>query len=144
MSLPERPPPTPVPRIPCAGAVVRDAAGRLLLVRRGRPPERGRWSLPGGRIEPGETSARACAREVREETGVEVAVGPVVGVVERAAPGGGVYVITDHLATPVAGPADPVAGDDADDAAWIAPDELEHLPVVTGLLAALRDWGVLT
>src|SRR5262245_49581335 len=54
-------------RVPCAGAVVLDSAGRLLLVRRAREPGRGRWSLPGGRVEAGETAAAAAVREVREE-----------------------------------------------------------------------------
>jgi ADP-ribose pyrophosphatase YjhB (NUDIX family) len=63
------------PPVECAGAVVRDGSGRFLLVRRARPPALGRWSLPGGRIEPGETPAEAAVREVREETGLEVTVG---------------------------------------------------------------------
>src|SRR5436190_190421 len=58
----------PAIRVECAGAVVRDDHGRLLLVRRGRPPSAGLWSLPGGRIEPGESAAAAAAREVWEET----------------------------------------------------------------------------
>ena len=49
-------------RIPCVGAVVRDGAGRLLLIKRGHDPEAGKWSLPDGRIEPGETDAQALVR----------------------------------------------------------------------------------
>src|SRR2546430_16924216 len=67
-------------RVPCAGAVVKDQAGRLLLVRRGREPGRGRWSLPGGRVEPGETAAEAAVREVREETGLDVVAGPRIEI----------------------------------------------------------------
>src|SRR3954466_12295448 len=72
-------PGVPQPVVPCVGAVVRDAAGRLLLVRRGHAPGRGLWSLPGGRVEPGESVEQAVAREVREETGLTVRAGAPVG-----------------------------------------------------------------
>src|SRR5579859_374033 len=57
-------------REPCAGGIVHDGDGRLLVVRRGRPPSAGRWSVPGGRCRPGEPAADACVREVAEETGL--------------------------------------------------------------------------
>ncbi|MBA2553039.1 MAG: NUDIX domain-containing protein, partial [Geodermatophilaceae bacterium] len=57
-------------RIPCVGAIVYDEAGRLLLIRRGQPPHAGSWSLPGGRIEAGETPRQAVVREAAEETGL--------------------------------------------------------------------------
>jgi len=68
-------------RIDCAGAVIKDGQGRLLLIRRRNEPGAGLWSLPGGRIEPGETGDQAVAREVREETGLSVTVGRLLGVV---------------------------------------------------------------
>ena len=76
------------PRVDCVGGiVVHDGPGgrRLLLVLRGREPSRGNWSVPGGRVEPGESDEAATAREVLEETGLHVNVGPLVGSVERDA-----------------------------------------------------------
>src|ERR1700751_2623495 len=72
--------------IPCVGAVVKDGQGRLLLIKRGHAPGAGLWSLPGGRIEPGETDAEALVREVREETGLAVEAGHLLGTVQRPAP----------------------------------------------------------
>jgi 8-oxo-dGTP diphosphatase len=128
-------------RIRCAGAIVFDEHGRLLLVRRGREPDRGRWSLPGGRCEPGETGAAAAVREVREETGLEVASGQVIGRIDRPGPDGAVYRIEDFACTVTGGLLR--AGDDADDARYVPVDELDRLPLTSDLLVTLRDWGVL-
>jgi ADP-ribose pyrophosphatase YjhB (NUDIX family) len=119
--------------VECAGAVVRDGAGRLLLVRRGRPPAVGHWSLPGGRIEPGETAAAAAAREVYEETGLEVEVGPVL---ITAVIWDGAYRVQDFAATVVGGVIR--AGDDAADVRWVHEAELATLPLSPGLLDELR------
>jgi ADP-ribose pyrophosphatase YjhB (NUDIX family) len=132
-------------RIPCVGAVVRDDDGRLLLVRRANEPGRGLWSVPGGRVEAGETAEQAVVREVAEETGLQVVVTGLAGVVERAAPGGGVFVIEDHTArlAPGTSPQSLQAGDDALAASWVDVEELDRVPCVEGLLEALRDWGCL-
>ena len=132
-------------RVPCVGAVVQDDDGRLLLVRRGTEPGRGLWSIPGGRVEPGETGPEATAREVQEETGLQVVVGELVGRVERAGPGGVTYVIDDFraVAAPGVDPAVLVAGDDADEARWFTVPELSDLECVEGLLEALRSWSVI-
>lgn len=127
--------------MPCAGGVVHDAAGRLLLVRRGRQPGRGLWSLPGGRCEPGETAAAAAVREVREETGLEVTAGAVVGRVERPGLDGTVYVIDDVACTVAGGELAP--GDDADEVRWVDGAELARLPLTDGLVDALTGWDVL-
>jgi len=127
--------------VPCAGGVVRDDAGRLLLVRRGREPGRGLWSLPGGRVEPGETAAEAVVREVREETGLDVVAGAVVGRVERPGPDGVTYGI-DDLACVVRG-GELRAGDDADEVRWVTAGDLALLPLTDGLLDALTGWDVL-
>jgi ADP-ribose pyrophosphatase YjhB (NUDIX family) len=125
---------------PCVGAVV-VAAGQLLLIQRGHPPEAGSWSLPGGRIEAGETDADALVREVREETGLEVTVGALVGTVCRPAPDGGTYLIRDYMCAQRGGTLR--AGDDASAARWVPLNEVAAQPLVSGLAQTLRDWGVL-
>ncbi|MFE3202612.1 NUDIX hydrolase [Embleya sp. NPDC059237] len=126
--------------ISCVGAIVLDSEGRVLLVRRAKMPGEGQWSLPGGRVEEGETDAVALAREMVEETGLEVTVGPLVGSVLRSAPDGGTYEIRDYACTPHGGTLR--AGDDADAVRWIAAGELGRLDLVDGLLDALREWNV--
>jgi 8-oxo-dGTP diphosphatase len=128
-------------RIPCVGAIVRDDQGRLLLIQRGHDPEAGRWSLPGGRVEPGESDAQALAREMLEETGLIVTPGPLVGAVERPGTGDTVLDIRDYAATVTGGTL--AAGDDAADARWVAPGDLTSFPLTTGLAAILGSWGVL-
>ena len=123
------------------GAIVTDEAGRLLLIQRGHEPETGRWSLPGGRIEPGESDAQAVVRETREETGLQVTCGALVGSVERPGPRGTVLDIRDYSATVTGGTL--TAGDDAADARWVAPGELDSLEITEGLVDALTEWGVL-
>jgi 8-oxo-dGTP diphosphatase len=128
-------------RIHCVGAIITDSAGRLLLIKRGHEPQAGRWSLPGGRIEPGESDQQALVREVREETGLRVAPGRLAGTVERPWPGGRVLVIRDYLAVVAGG--DLAAGDDADDARWVSPADFAGLALTSGLQEALHAWGVL-
>jgi ADP-ribose pyrophosphatase YjhB (NUDIX family) len=130
-----------VTTVPCAGAIVRDGAGRLLLIRRGQEPGLGRWSLPGGRVEPGETAAAAAVREVREETGLDVTAGALVGSVDRPGPGGVTYRIEDYLCAVTGGDLRP--GDDAADARWVTAADLRALPLTDGLLAALTEWALL-
>jgi acetyl-CoA carboxylase carboxyl transferase subunit beta len=131
-------PPRPVVAV---GLVARDRHGRLLLVARGHPPHKGRWSLPGGRVEGGETLAEAAARELREETGLSAAVGEIAGVVERIAEGYH-YLIVDLWAD-LADNAVPVAAADAADARLVTLDELPAYPLSPGLagfLASINCW----
>lgn len=129
-----------MPEVAAVGALaVRD--GRLLLVKRGRPPAVGRWSVPGGRVEPGESEPDAVAREVAEETGLTVRVGRLAGEVVRAGPGEVTYRIHDYLVEVVDGVER--AGDDADDVAWVALEELSDYELTEGLLEVLRLWGVI-
>jgi len=128
--------------IPCVGAVAFDGHGRLLLVRRANPPAQGKWSIPGGRVEPGEEHEAAVLRELREETALVGSVVREVGRIDRDAPSGGVYVIRDFLVS-VDGETAPRAGDDASEARWFAPDELEGLETSEGLVDILVHWGLL-
>lgn len=129
------------PRIPCVGAIITDRDGRLLLIKRGHDPEAGRWSLPGGRIEPGETDEQAVVREVREETGLWVRPGRLVGAVERQGIAGAIIDIRDYAATVAGG--DLMAGDDAEEVRWVSPRDFDHLPLTGGLAETLASWGVL-
>jgi 8-oxo-dGTP diphosphatase len=127
--------------IPCVGAVVTDGRGRLLMIKRGHEPSAGLWSIPGGRIEPGETDAEALVREMFEETGLAVEVGPLIGSVRRPGLDGAVIDIRDYAATVTGGTLRP--GDDAADARWIEAADLNSLEITEGLIEALTDWGVL-
>ena len=130
------------PVVPCVGAVVHDATGRLLLVRRGREPHRGRWSLPGGRIEADESPEAAVVREVREETGLTVRAGAPVGRV-RIQGDGVVFDVVD-LACGLVSPGEvPVAGDDAAEELFADADVLAGLECTPRLVETLREWGVL-
>jgi 8-oxo-dGTP diphosphatase len=121
------------------GLVARDPAGRLLLVERGNPPHQGRWSLPGGRVEGGETIAAAAARELAEETGLEAAVGEIAGVVERIGEGFH-YLIVDLWAELPDG-AVPMAAGDAADARLVGLHELPAYPLSPGLAGFLAGIG---
>jgi 8-oxo-dGTP diphosphatase len=122
--------------VPCVGGLAYDRAGRLLLVQRRNEPGRGLWSVPGGRVEPGEDDAAAVVREMREETGLEVDPGPLVGRVRR-----GPFAIADYRCTVVGG--ELAAGDDALDARFVDRAGLAGLPLVDGLLVTLAGWGAL-
>ena len=131
------------------GAVVLDRRGRVLLVRRGRPPSAGSWSLPGGHVEAGESLDAAIAREVLEETAVRARVVCALCVVpvERE---GYAYSIHEHLLVPLDPAAEPHAGDDAADARWVDPGQAAAMglrpdarAVVTSGLAEARRRGLL-
>jgi 8-oxo-dGTP diphosphatase len=124
----------------CAGAVIKDADGRLLLIKRGHEPGAGLWSLPGGRIEPGETDQQAVAREVLEETGLTVQCRNLLGTAELPGPDGTIIHVSDYLAVVTGG--ELAAGDDAADARWVGAAELATLPLTDGLASYLAAWDV--
>lgn len=123
-----------------AGALVRDSTGRFLLVVRTTEPESGTWSVPGGVVESGESLEAAARREVREETGLEVELLEKLWTVQMPAPDGSMYEVHDFLARPVGGYLQ--AGDDAGDAQWFTPDQLEHLRLSSQLLPYMVRAGL--
>jgi 8-oxo-dGTP diphosphatase len=121
------------------GAVIKDRDGRLLLIKRGHEPGAGLWSLPGGRIEAGETHHQAVAREVLEETGLRVECRRLLGTAELPGPDGAVIHVSDYLAEVTGG--ELAAGDDAADARWVGATDLDRLPLTKGLTGYLAAWG---
>jgi 8-oxo-dGTP diphosphatase len=128
--------------VPCVGAVIHDADGRLLLIRRGHAPHEGLWSLPGGRVEPGESAEAAVVREVLEETGLRVRAGAAVGRV-RIPAGAVVYEVEDLACALDGSGQSPVAGDDASDVVFADAAALARLSCTPGLVETLSGWGVL-
>lgn len=122
------------------GAVVLDA-GRVLLVRRGKAPLAGKWSLPGGLVELGETTREAVRREIAEECGLVIRVGEVAGILDRVvrdAEGRIRYhwVLVDYVAFVESGTL--CAASDADEAQWVEVDAVEQLDTTDGLMDMIR------
>lgn len=123
-----------------ASAVIRNDVGSYLLIQRATPPQKGHWTLPGGRVEAGETLQQAAIREVREETGLVIRIVRELGLLHVPDGRGGIYEIHDFLAEPVSGNA--VAGDDAADVGWFRAEALAGLLLTTDLLKYLKNYGV--
>jgi ADP-ribose pyrophosphatase YjhB (NUDIX family) len=123
------------PQLATSAAIFRD--GRVLLVRRARSPGKGFYSLPGGRVEFGESLAVALAREVMEETGLTIDIVGLSGFREILPneKNAGHYLVMSFAARWVAG--EPVLNDELDDFVWLSPDDLGDLDVTDGLPAIL-------
>jgi 8-oxo-dGTP diphosphatase len=118
------------PAVGVGAVVVRD--GKVLLIKRAHEPRKGEWSLPGGIVELGEGLLEALRREVREETGLEISVGPHIETfdrIHRDAEGRVRYhfVIVDYLCTSADG--EPIAATDAEAVAWAGADDLDRYHV---------------
>jgi ADP-ribose pyrophosphatase YjhB (NUDIX family) len=136
------------PVVGVGGVIVKD--GRAIVIKRANEPYKGQWSIPGGRVELGESLIDAVRREMREETGLHVSVGPVIEVFERiqrvdqparesaSHPGGVQYhfVIIDYLCMCDDGAL--CAGDDADDARWVTSEELDQYDIRESAKAVIR------
>lgn len=127
------------PEVAIGAVVVRDDA--LLMVRRGHGPAAGAWSVPGGRIERGETAAEAVVRELLEETGLVGVCGPLIGWVELISDEAHFVVLNFEVV--ILDDGDPVAGSDAAEALWIPVVELDTYRLVAGLGEFLSDHGVI-
>lgn len=155
---PAQQPPRPV----AAVGVIALCDGHVLLVRRDKEPYRGKWSFPGGSVEPGESSRAAACREVREETGVAVELVDIADVIDSMHPPGEGgpcyhYVIIDFVAVPAsgpsscpqpAGPPEPRAATDVSDARWVPLADLESydltplaLPVLERAVRRHAEWA---
>ena len=126
---------------PCVGAVL-FWNGSLLLVKRGQEPDIGRWSLPGGRLEPREAWQDGVEREVQEDTGLKVNCSEFLGWVERSVSGhryfiADFFVVTDD-------PSGAVAGDDAEDLTFADSEQMKKLELTVGLKEFLFQHRVLT
>jgi ADP-ribose pyrophosphatase YjhB (NUDIX family) len=118
------------PVVGVGAVVVRD--GRALVVRRAHEPRKGEWSLPGGLLDLGESLVDAARREVKEETGLDVEVGPMIETFDRVHRDGGGriryhFVIIDFVCWSKAGEA--VAGSDAEAVAWVTAEEVDRYGV---------------
>ncbi|MFQ5830443.1 MAG: NUDIX hydrolase [Candidatus Methylomirabilia bacterium] len=127
------------PLVGVGAVILKD--GAVLLVKRGSPPSRGKWSLPGGLVGLGESVEEAVVREVQEECGIRIRLRGVAGVVDRVArdPGGRVryhYVLIDYVGIPEDGT--PRAGSDAAEVRWVPIGELDGLDTTEGLAAMIH------
>jgi 8-oxo-dGTP diphosphatase len=130
------------PEAPIAGVGVVVVKGdKILLVKRGKEPSQGRWGLPGGAIELGETVAQAAEREVDEECGIEIEIRDVIEVIDRVIPDddGQIryhYILIDLLAKYRRG--DPIASSDAAEVRWVLEKELDQLELSQATSRVIR------
>ena len=125
--------------VPGVGVVIVDRRKRLLVVKRGQGAGAGLWAVPGGRVRWGETRKEAAEREAREETGLEVEVGPVAWIGEAVGPGDPPawhFTLVDFWAKVRGG--ELRAGDDASDVRWVPLEEIRDYPLVPSMLSLLE------
>jgi len=128
-----------LPRVGVGAIVIEQ--GRVLLIKRGKPPLEGQWSIPGGMLEIGEELREAAVREAREETGIQVEAGELLGVFDRVLRDaeGRVqyhYVLIDFLCYVIGG--ELRAGGDASEVQWFTPEEVAKLPLMKDMIEVIR------
>jgi mutator protein MutT len=127
------------PVVGIGAVIVQD--GKVLLVKRRYAPLKGEWSLPGGGVEVGETLEECVVREMREETGLDIEVGPVIEVFDRIThdTDGRVqyhYVLVDYLCWPIGGELN--ASSDVEEAVWVQPDETSRFNITAKATAVIE------
>ena len=130
---------TDAPQLAVGAIAISDDA--LLMVRRATPPHQGRWSVPGGRVEAGETLAAAVVRETAEETGIAVVCDRFVGFAEIIEEE--MHAVVLDFEVIVMDPGEPVAGDDATAAEWVPIHAVCERPLVAGLAEFLSDHEII-
>ncbi len=132
----------PVPTLGVSG-IVFNKQKQILLIQRNQPPAMGFWSIPGGKLEAGESLVEACQREIKEETGLDTEIRNIVAVVERRVEGFH-YVIIDYLALLVDEEnMEPIAHSDVSEARWVSLEHLGDYELVEGLAEIiLRTYNV--
>jgi len=130
------PPQDDLHAVRAVGGVVVNGIGHILLVYRGRPPAAGTWTLPGGRVEAGESPEAAVIRELREETGLATAIVCALDevIIERE---GTTFRVQEYLLVPLDDTA-PRAGDDAAGVRWASPEDLEGLGVLSDAVSVVK------
>lgn len=130
--------PEPIPAIG-VGGIVFNRHNQVLLIKRNQPPASGLWSIPGGKLEPGESLVECCRREFLEETGLAVEIKSIVAVVERRIEGFH-YIIVDFLADLIdINNFMPSAQSDVSEAKWISLEDIEEYSLVMGLAEIIHS-----
>lgn len=127
------------PELAVGAIVVYDDS--LLMVRRATEPAKGRWSVPSGRVEWGETAAEAVVRELREETGLEGICSEMIGWAESISDEA--HFVVFNFEVVLLGDTEPSPGDDAAEVRWVPLEEVQTLDVVPGLTSFLDEYGII-
>lgn len=131
--------------VPAVGAIIL-REDELLLIKRGAEPAMGKWSIPGGSVEIGETLEEAVRREVKEETNLDVEVGKLAGLTDLIVKKDGVltwhYVLINYFATALDG--EPVAATDVSECRWVKLSDLANYDVTKTLIDRLQQLGLIS